>query len=118
LAGAASENPEEQKARRKIVRAALDRLGELRAKDQQEYDSVYEDIALHYRRRLAELEGNDDNAEATPQHEERYRSLTQQLHDVERSSAIGLRDKGEISDSVLRMLERELDLLEARYPRE
>jgi CPA1 family monovalent cation:H+ antiporter len=117
LAGAAAENPEEQEARRKTVRAALDRLGELRAKDQQEYDSVYEDIALHYRRRLAALEGNDDNAEATPQHEERYRSLTQQLHDVERSAAIGLRDKGEISDSVLRTLERELDLLEARYPR-
>jgi len=40
--------------------------------------------------------------------------MTKELLTVERRTAVQLRDDGKISDEVLRRLERELDLSEAR----
>jgi hypothetical protein len=45
-----------------------------------------------------------------------YESIGQRLRAVERSIALKLRDENKIHDEVLRSLERELDLLDARVP--
>jgi hypothetical protein len=44
-----------------------------------------------------------------------YEKIAQQLRNTERSVALRLRDENKIHDEVLRELERELDLLDARY---
>jgi monovalent cation/hydrogen antiporter len=45
----------------------------------------------------------------------RLRSILDEALDAERRTLISLRDKGRISDDVLRTLERELDLAQSRY---
>ncbi len=109
-------NPEEEKARRKMIRSALEYLDHMRAEDKPEFESVYDDIAEHYRARLAAAGGDQENSEGfTPKDHERYRQITQKLREVERSAALNLRNEKEINDAVLRKLEGELDLLDVRY---
>jgi len=43
-----------------------------------------------------------------------YRALSRELLGVERRAVVNLRDEGRINDRVLRSLEREVDLQEAR----
>jgi hypothetical protein len=43
------------------------------------------------------------------------RNLTQELRALERSTAVILRNEDKINDALLRTIERELDLIEARY---
>jgi Na+/H+ antiporter len=120
LAGTDEKNPEEQKAKRKMLRAALEELDRLHGEDKPEFDSVYDDVARHYRGRLAALGGDEsEEQEHHPDagHYLRYRELTQQLRETERSTLIKLRDANEINDNVLRKLERELDFLDVRYQR-
>jgi CPA1 family monovalent cation:H+ antiporter len=120
LSGTEDKNPEEQKAKRKMLRAALEELDRLHGEDKPEFDPIYEDVARHYRGRLASLGSEDsDQDEDHPdgEHYRRYRELTQQLRETERSTLIKLRDTNEINDTVLRKLERELDFLDARYQR-
>src|SRR5438132_714765 len=54
---------EEQEARRIVLQSALSRLEPLRAADGAELAPLYEDLAEHYRRRLAGL-GPDDSEES------------------------------------------------------
>jgi CPA1 family monovalent cation:H+ antiporter len=121
LAGTEEKNPEEQKAKRRMLRAALDELDRLHGEDKPDFDSVYDDVARHYRGRLAALGGEEESEEQEDHpdvgHYLRYRELTQQLRETERSTLIKLRDANEINDNVLRKLERELDFLDARYQR-
>jgi CPA1 family monovalent cation:H+ antiporter len=109
-------NPEEEKARRKMIRSALEQLDRMRAEDKPEFDSVYEHVAEHYRARLAAA-GGDGAANEDPNREdhERYREITRKLRQVERSAALKLRNENAINDAVLRRLEVELDLLDVRY---
>jgi hypothetical protein len=44
-----------------------------------------------------------------------YRAISKTLRTVERSSILKMRDQNKINDEVRRKLERELDLLDARY---
>ena len=71
----------------------------------------------HYRTRLTLIEGGA--AEVKPERElavARYeRNLTQELRALERSTAVMLRNEDKINDEVLRTIERELDLIEARF---
>lgn len=121
LAGTEEKNPEEHKAKRKMLRAALEELDRRHGEDKPEFDSVYDDVARHYRGRLAALGGDDESEEQEDhpdiEHYLRYRELTQQLRETERSTLIKLRDANEINDNVLRKLERELDFLDVRYQR-
>jgi hypothetical protein len=57
---------------------------------------------------------NNNNQSSEP-HPETRGSIAQQLRNVERSTAVMLRDQNQIHDEVLRTLERELDLLDARF---
>jgi CPA1 family monovalent cation:H+ antiporter len=109
-------NSEEEKARRKMVRSALEQLDRMRAADNPEFDSVYEHVAEHYRARLAAAGGDGRESEdSNSENLDRYREITRKLREVERSAVVKLRNENAINDTVLRRLERELDLLDIRY---
>lgn len=109
-------NPEEEKARREMIRTALAQLDQMRAEDKPEFESLYEHVAERYRARLAAAgaDGPGDEQSAR-ENDERYREITRKLRQVERSAALKLRNENAISDAVLRRLEGELDLLDVRY---
>ena len=48
---------------------------------------------------------------------EQYRRLESHVRAVERSTILRMRDRNQINDNVLRVLERELDMLDARHLR-
>jgi monovalent cation/hydrogen antiporter len=123
LAGAAGPNVEEQEARRIMLETALQHIKSRRAEDDSHHRAAAYDAAITgYKRRLAALTGesyaqhgidSEDDAHIT--------TLSRQLLHLERDTAVRLRNEGRINDEVLRQLERELDLSEARLdstPRE
>ena len=117
LASPAKTNPEEQSARRAMLQAALACLEELRSNQGPDFDLVFNYFSQAYRRRLSLLaagEGEDDRLSAVNQ-KALYQSTGGRLRDVERSTVIGMRDRQEIGDSVLRTLERELDFPDIRF---
>ncbi|HEX7959286.1 MAG TPA: hypothetical protein VF493_05180, partial [Terriglobales bacterium] len=86
-----------------------------RSKDGSDSAEVYEDLEHHYRHRLAVLSDADptnDNAGTT--FYRRFTDMSRELLHVERQTAVRLRKERRISDEVLRELEHELDLNEAR----
>ena len=137
LAGAASSHSdEEEEARRTILTAALDHLDGLRKKDREseedrltekdargsgharsELAEVYDDLAQHYRARLADLnEDGDSSADGlAPMFYKQYVEVSRKLLKIERQTAVQLRNQRRISDELLRELERELDLSESKF---
>lgn len=118
LSEAPETNPQEQEARRAIVQAALAHLDEVRSKNDPEWAEVYDDLALHYRHRLATLSDPGDGSapSSDPEFYKRFVEVSRELLNVERRTAVQLRNQRRISDEVLRTLEHELDLNEARLP--
>src|SRR5438132_7237290 len=114
LSGAAGLNCEEQEARRIVLEKALQHVEEARRKDRPEFAPIYDDLAQHYRQRLAVLAGDPEGEDGPIAHDRRARDLERELLRVERDTAVGLRDAGRINDEVLRQIERDLDLREAR----
>jgi hypothetical protein len=116
LSGIAVPKDEEREARRTILNAATTYLQSARAEAEAEYAPVYDDLAFHYRKRLAAVaEDSDESAPALREFNSKYVELSQRLLEVERQTAVRLRNERRISDELLRELERELDLGEARY---
>ncbi len=115
LSGKLEKNLEEQEARQTIIRSALKELDGMRAHAKPEFSSVYEDVAELYRLRLAAAGDGDSETNVKPEAYELYRRVTQKLRQVERSTAVKLRNENVINDAVLRKLELELDLLDVRY---
>ncbi len=103
---------EGQEARRLVLEAARERLEEIRQSDPSRFAEVYDDLEQHYDHRLAGVGGltRDPRAE----HYFRYLDLSRTLVQVERATALHLRDQGRITDEILRELEYELDLNESR----
>ena len=115
LSGAAGPDCEERDARRIAVEAALTHLEEARKHDRSEYAGVYDDLAQHYRDQLnAIFCAPGDPAAATPPHYRKHRTLSHELLGVQRRTLLQLRRQGRINDQVLRNLERDLDLQQAR----
>lgn len=114
-AGAAGAYPEEREARRTILQAALKHLEKSRSEAGPESAEVYDDLAQHYRHRLATLgeEGSSDGID--PTFYKRFNHLSRELLQVERQTAVRLRNQGHITDELLHQIERELDLGEARF---
>src|SRR3984885_10751800 len=115
LAGASGPTSEERDARRLVLQATQQRLEEIRRTDSSNFAEVYDDLEQHYKHRLVSLGGDlreEDKAHA--EHYFRYLDLSRELLDVERKTALRLRDDGRITDEALRELEREQDLNEAR----
>ena len=115
---------EELSGRKRVIRAALHHLEELRESDGgPRKQAVYADLAQRYRSRLRNLENRDGSGAGNDGPEDEdvydyslYRSVGRQLRTVERATALQLRDENQIDDDVLRKIERELDLLDTRYP--
>lgn len=119
LAGAAGPNCEEREARRLVTEAALEHLESARPQIEEEaldseHEDIYEDLIGHYRHRLASLNaGEEDQQHAI--HHQRFIDVSRETTQVERETAVRLRNEGRINDQVLRRIERELDLNESRY---
>ena len=111
-----TKNPEEGQARRKMAKAALEQLNELQ-RDSLAVPEVYEDVRRYYERRLSFAQDDDcENSDPNGlQYQQVYHSVANKLRAVERKTAIELYRKREIPDSVLHVLERELDLLDIRF---
>ena len=117
LQGSSGPACEEREARRIAIESALGHLEGSRPPDRPDLAPIYDDLALHYRQRLASLTGEASSQQGQPvdpEHHVRYRDLARELARIERDAAIRLRDEGRIDDDALRQIEHELDLTEAR----
>ncbi|QNI31512.1 Na+/H+ antiporter [Alloacidobacterium dinghuense] len=112
LAGNAGPDCEELEARRIVTQAAVSHLEGAKARDTKKSAEIYDDLANHYRHRLTSLNA-DASAKEISDHE-LHLSLSLEALRVERETAIRLRNEGRINDTVLRRIERELDLNESR----
>jgi CPA1 family monovalent cation:H+ antiporter len=112
LAGTPGAKCEEEEARRLTIEAALAHLQEIRSADPSEPE-VYDDLAQHYEHRLASVSGQGQDAASADRYL-RYLDRSRVLLDVERRTALRLRDDGRITDEVLRQMEREFDLSETQ----
>jgi Na+/H+ antiporter len=99
---------EQQQARKLVLQTTLARLEEIRSGDLSDSAELYDDLARHYRQRLASVSGNRSQIYS------RYLDVSRSLLAVERQAALQLRDQGRLTDEVLREMERELDLNETR----
>jgi Na+/H+ antiporter len=111
LGGAGEPDREEGEARRLMLEAALEHIEEARENDLPEFARFYDDLAEHHRERLAAVLGHSDTGTNARQFA-RQQAVALELLKVQRKILVHLRDEGRISDSVLRRLERELDLNE------
>jgi monovalent cation/hydrogen antiporter len=106
---------EEAQARKAMIEAGLALVAEERQKSDNHFGSIYDDVQRHYQQRLASLTGLDDHGVAVDRDAHAlYLTLLRNLVSVERKTALALRDTGCINDEVLRKVEYELDLTEAR----
>ena len=114
LAGGSESSAEEQEARRSILQSTMAYLDKVREQDT-EHSGIYEDLAHHLRHRLALLsqDGNLDDS-ADPNEYQRFVEASRAMIQHERATAVRLRNEGRIGDEMLREIERELDLNEAR----
>ncbi len=114
--GASSGHPEEKEARRAILQSALTYLENSMSTGDLQGPEVYEDLAQHYRHRLATLAEESDGGQdgVDPGFYERFNTLSRELLRVERQTAVQLRNQRRINDELLREIEHELDLGEAR----
>jgi Na+/H+ antiporter len=107
---------QERLARLQAARTALAWLDDYAGTERA--DDAVESLRALYAARVRRLEvANQDQpsrAASGPDELQRYRALQLELLGVERSAVIGLRQQGRISATVLRAIERILDLEEAR----
>ncbi|HUJ30332.1 MAG TPA: Na+/H+ antiporter [Candidatus Acidoferrum sp.] len=115
LGSAGGRNTEEEAARRAMAEASLAYLEHAREGDSPEAGPVYEELIRLQRRRLDLLEEKQPEDGAYSREEfERFRRLSAQVRSIQRASLLNLRNHNEINDEVMRKLEREIDILEAR----
>jgi CPA1 family monovalent cation:H+ antiporter len=115
LSDANEKNPEEEKARRDMIEAALAYLEATRETDAPEFEPVYDELIHLQRHRLTRLEAKDtEDADHNPRHYDRYFELSRQIRALQRATILNLRNQNQINDETLRKLEYELDLLDAQ----
>jgi CPA1 family monovalent cation:H+ antiporter len=116
LTGSHEEEHEELTARRILLRRALVSLREQRSICSQEDLHDLDDLIHLYEDRLESIrDPSSPPATATAASHARRARLQLDALTVERSALLDLRDRGLVSDDVLRRLERELDLEETRF---
>jgi CPA1 family monovalent cation:H+ antiporter len=117
LAGSTGMDQEEKEARRIVLKAAIHQLEEGRKMEGKGAEHLYDDVLHRYRHKLAAIGGGGDGELDAIDNDTifRLRKIMDQALEAERRTLIGLRDKGRISDDVLRTMERELDLSYSRY---
>ena len=117
LAGASGMDPEEKEARRIVLKSAIRYLEEGRKSSSGPVQHLYDDLVHRYRHKLAHVSaGAEESVDGLGEEAySRLRTIAEGALQAERRTLISLRDRGRISDDVLRTLERELDLAEAQY---
>jgi monovalent cation/hydrogen antiporter len=118
LAGQSGPEEEEREARRIILEEALKHIKERReASESQSHhlDAAFDDAITKYKRRLSAVTGQSYEQHGIDAEDHAHIvDLGRQLVQIERETAVRLRDEGLISDQVLRQIEYELDLNETR----
>ncbi len=115
IGGSKGADPELIRARRTMLEAALVTLETLEDNDKPDDDWIVDDLIHHYKQRLNLVkEGAIDDA-GRQQDYQQYRSLARTLRSVERAALLTLWNENKVNDEVLRELERELDLEDARF---
>jgi CPA1 family monovalent cation:H+ antiporter len=117
LSGMTGMDPEEKEARRIVIKAAIKHLEEGRKSGGAEVEHLYDDLVHRYRHKLALVGGGAEESVGEVDREaySRLRAIAEGTLEAERRTLIRLRDRGRISDDVLRTMERELDLAESQY---
>jgi Na+/H+ antiporter len=112
LSGASQLDGEEESARQLMSNTALAYIDKRRQQDNPAFADIYDHLAVHHQDHLApRLRGDKVDSEAA---RDRYRQLSLDLVQAQRKTILDLRSSGVIGDTLLRKLERELDLSEAR----
>ena len=106
---------EEKLGRRYMLSAAINHIRDLRSKAVPEEEEPLADLLHHYQQRLEEANSTSTTKTSNVADYEQYHSLSSKLRAVERSAILRLRNQNTINDEVLRTLERELDLIDARF---
>ena len=110
----------EREARKRMLRGALDYLESVESDETRPDEAVWLDVMHHYKERYAMVDGHKATEEdPTPRQWSQMYDLNNRVRAAERAALATMRNEHEISDHVLRKLERELDLLDTRFvPRE
>ena len=111
LAGDQGAESELREARRIVLEAALRHLEEARARDDRRWSGQYDDLVQHYRERLEALDAPGQGS-GWESHRKEV-DLVRELLQIERETAIRLRNEGRIGDDVLRQIEHDIDLRDA-----
>ncbi|MEY2516847.1 MAG: monovalent cation/hydrogen antiporter [bacterium] len=113
-------SPDEAIARLEAAQAALDRLDELEREERitdERLRRMRELYRARFRRCMAIIGDDGDEARAASREPvERYSELRRELIGVERDAILGLRNEGRLKPDVMREIQRDLDLEEARLP--
>jgi monovalent cation/hydrogen antiporter len=116
LAGVTEDNLEEQAARRAMIEAALAYLEHTREEDAADFAAVYDELIHAQRRRLNVI---DSNASAEfgsrPEDYQHWKDVSRKVAALQRATILHLRNENKINDDVMRKLELELDLFDARH---
>lgn len=104
---------EETEARQAALAAAVERLEGL-AVEWPDHAELIEQLQAQYSHRGRHSERSHDASEEADRELIEHRQIRHELIQAERLAVIDLRDRGSISDEVLRRVERELDLEELR----
>ena len=108
---------EERWARRKLVSAALELLQNLRTGSESENTVAAELAERYYRQRLEAIRENDSEDRITASLQlKQYVALSSRLRSTERNVLDRLEQDGRIGGETYRRLQRELDLLDLRFP--
>jgi CPA1 family monovalent cation:H+ antiporter len=120
IEGAREWSPDEAIARLEAAQAALDRLDELEREErisEERLRRMRELYRSRFRRCMAVIGGDGDEARAASREPAtRYSELRRELIGVERDAILGLRNEGRLKPDVMREIQRDLDLEEARLP--
>ena len=119
LAGAEDDDHEELEARRTVLAAAVAHLQQgARDSTEEDLQHGYHDLLHLYEHRLAavcaDCHDSADEAHAAVERHRHVGNIALQTIQLERRTLVGLRNEGRIGDDVLRRLQHELDLTEAR----
>lgn len=110
---------EERQARLKANQAALARLTEL-GKGHRAEDLILARLRGEYEDRIRQLSGHDEDGDGHHKlsiYSAEYERLARETLKEERATILHLRNERVINDSVLRRIQRDLDLAEARLER-
>ena len=106
---------EEREARLKANQAALARLKQITEPNSAKADAKRR-LSIEYEDRIRQLQVTETEKASTPRHlfSSEYEHLSQETLMEERKTILQLRNDGVISDEVLRRIQRDIDLAEAR----